>query len=247
MAWGASAVAPPTRTGELSLNIAFVLAIIRSRVQAIQAAPEVRPSAPNDEDDARLVTAALSGDRPALERLCDTLLPVIHTHVARVVLRWSSAARGRPLRQEIEDLIQEAVVALLANDGRALRAWRPGAGMGLRGFVGLVAEREVSSILRSGRRSPWSDDPTPMDAIDGPAPSTGPEEQVATREVLDQVLLRLHSTLSPLGRMLFERLFVAEESVETVCEATGMSADAVYAWRSRLRKAIAAIAKEVVG
>ena len=47
---------------------------------------------------------------------------------------------------------------------------------------------------------------------------------------------RLRETLTPLGLRLFELLYVEERSVEEVCAATTLSADAVYAWRSRLRR-----------
>jgi RNA polymerase sigma-70 factor (ECF subfamily) len=35
---------------------------------------------------------------------------------------------------------------------------------------------------------------------------------------------------------LFELLYVEEHTVEEVCAATRLSPDAVYAWRSRLRR-----------
>jgi RNA polymerase sigma-70 factor (ECF subfamily) len=44
---------------------------------------------------------------------------------------------------------------------------------------------------------------------------------------------RLRETLTPLGMHLFNLLFVEERSVEEVCTTTTLSADAVYAWRSR--------------
>src|SRR5687768_1618744 len=83
--------------------------------------------------------------------------------VARGLARRMVKARGRDLRQEVEDLTQEVFVALFADDARALRLWDPARGASLANFVGLLAEREVASILRSGRRSPWTEDPTASD------------------------------------------------------------------------------------
>ena len=57
-----------------------------------------------------------------------------------------------------------------------------------------------------------------------------------SRELLRGLLRRLEETLSPLGRQLFELIFLQERSVADVEDAMGMTSDAVYAWRSRLRR-----------
>jgi RNA polymerase sigma-70 factor (ECF subfamily) len=54
--------------------------------------------------------------------------------------------------------------------------------------------------------------------------------------MLEVLLDRLREELSPLGQSLFEMLFIHQRSVPEVCERTGMSRDAVYAWQSRLGK-----------
>ena len=46
----------------------------------------------------------------------------------------------------------------------------------------------------------------------------------------------MREALSPQGWHLFELLYMQEMEVSEVCAATGLSADAVYAWRSRLRR-----------
>ena len=57
---------------------------------------------------------------------------------------------------------------------------------------------------------------------------------------------RLRETLSPLGMHLFELLYVQDQTVEEVCGATSLSADAVYAWRSRLRRTARTLYRELV-
>lgn len=153
---------------------------------------------------------------------------------------------GRDVRQEVEDLAQEAFAALFENDGRVLRAWDPARGLGLPSFCGLIAEREASSILRSGRRSPWSADPTEADVLEKDLePTPDFEARLATREQLEMLVDRVREELSPLGLEMFERLVVQEEAVESVCAATGMKPDAVYAWKSRLGKLVRKIAREI--
>ncbi len=196
-------------------------------------------------DDEELARRALSGDAVATRRLVVAVLPIVQARIARVLVR-RRARSGRDVRQEVEDLAQEVFAALFENDGRVLRAWDPARGLSLASFCGLVAEREAASILRSGRRSPWADDPTEADAIErdlGAEPDF--EGRLATREQLELLVDRVREALSPLGLEMFERLVVQEEAVESVCRSTGMSADAVYAWRSRIGKLVRRIAREI--
>lgn len=183
------------------------------------------------------VRRALAGDEPALTRLVRRLTPIIQSRVARgLFLRRTGPAAGRNIRQEVEDLTQEIFLVLFADDGKVLRSWQPERGLTLLNFVGLVAERQTASILRNGKRSPWKEDPTLPEDFQQASPESGPEEIAASREQLKLLLHRLTEELSPLGRHLFDLLFLRELPAEEVVRRTGMSPDAVYAWRSRLRR-----------
>jgi RNA polymerase sigma factor (sigma-70 family) len=190
------------------------------------------------EETADLIRRALAGDPTALTGLVAVLTPVVQARVARTLLaRRHRLAAGRDVRQEVEDLSQEVFLAMFSRDGHVLRGWQAERGLSLESFVGLVAERQVLSFLRSGRRNPWKEDPTLADGeLEPEAPDRGPEEVAASREHLSLLLDRLHEELSPLGRRLFELLFVQDLSQAEVQSASGLSADAVYAWRSRLRR-----------
>ena len=94
-------------------------------------------------------------------------------------------------------------------------------------------------MLKSGRRTPWRDDPVAPE--DFAAKSTGEAsaaDLMLSRELGDRVYLGLRAELTPLGATLFQRLFVDESDVESVCASLNMSRDAVYAWRSRLSRRI---------
>lgn len=196
-------------------------------------------------DDEDLARRALSGDAVATRRLVAHVLPIVQARVARVLVRRRGGS-GRDVRQEVEDLAQEVFAALFENGGRVLRAWDPARGLSLASFCGLVAEREAASILRSGRRSPWAADPTDADDLEKDLPAeSGLEARLATREQLELLVDRVREALSPLGLEMFERLVVQEEAVESVCAATGMSADAVYAWKSRIGKLVRRIARDI--
>ena len=195
---------------------------------------------------AALVAAALAGERDAMDSLVAGLSRVIQARAARAALHRRSLLR-RDLGEEVRDLTQEVFAALFADGGRVLRAWDPARGMSLENFVGLVAEREVASILRSGRRAAWREDATEDAALEaGISPAASPDAQVSSRQELAALLDLLRARLSPQGLSMFQMLCVEEQSAEEVCAATGLSADAVYAWRSRLGKLVRALHAELV-
>lgn len=192
------------------------------------------------------VEAALAGDEAALTRLVRALTPIIQSRVARGLLLWRrGTAAGRDVRQEVEDLTQEIFLLLFAEDGKVLRSWQPERGLSLDNFVGLVAERQTASILRSGKRSPWKEDPTLPEDLDAAAPESDPEEITASREQFRLLLDRLTEELSPLGRHLFDLLFLRELPLEEVVRETGMRPDAVYQWRRRLRLLVGRLLAEM--
>lgn len=197
------------------------------------------------EAERKLIDRALSGDAAAARELVVSVLPIVQVRVARVLAR-RRARSARDARQEVADLTQEVFASLFENEGKILRAWDPARGLPLAGFCGLVAEREAASILRSGRRSPWTEDATPAEDLERDAGVAGDVELgVASREHLERVAERLREGLSPKGLEIFQRLVVDEEPVESVCAAMSMTADAVYAWRSRIGKLARKIAREV--
>ena len=190
-------------------------------------------------DDAILVNRALGGDDNALRVLVDMLTPIIQARVVRSLARRRDLSHSRDIRQEVEDMTQEVFGNLFAKGGRVLRTWDPERGLSLKNFVGLVAEREVASILRTGIRNPWRDDPTMDDDLqDRVGTQDGPEQQIASREALQVILDQVRIQLSPLGMRMFQLLIIEGRDTQEVCDQVGMSAEAVYAWRSRCAKLV---------
>lgn len=187
--------------------------------------------------DARLRDRAIAGDPTATRQLIGALVPVIQARVARCLAQHGRPETRRNVREEVADLTQEVLTSLFDADARVLRAWDPAKGLSLANFVGLVARRQALSLLRTRSRSPWAEEPTgdlgPL-LPDG----IGPEARVASREVLERLLTGLEAELSPLGLELFELLIVEQLDADEVVARTGMSRDAVYAWRSRLGKLV---------
>lgn len=150
---------------------------------------------------------------------------------------------GRDRRQEVSDLVQEVMVALLEHDARLLRAWDEGRGLSLENFVGLVCEREVASILRSGRRMPYRSPEEDINDYDQ-LPDTQPSVDAAlmSQDMVIAILDEARTSLSHLGLEMLERIILAQEAPEKIAHEMNMSPDAVYAWRSRLSKLLRTIA-----
>lgn len=192
-----------------------------------------------DEPHDALLERALGGEREATRALIAMITPVMQARVARVLLRRSV---GRPVRQEVEDLVQEGLVALFADDAKALRRWRVDGGMSLRGFAGMVAERRAISKLRARR---WAEEPTDPSDLASPGAAPSPEQHLALRQVLDDALTRLRAELSPRAFRLFELLWVEEQTVEAACAELSMTRDAVYQAKRRIKKLADEIAADL--
>jgi RNA polymerase sigma-70 factor (ECF subfamily) len=146
----------------------------------------------------------------------------------------------------MRDMTQEVFIALLENDGRVLRSWDDEKGLSFENFVGLVAERQVYSILRTGKRSPWTEDPTEADELAVHAGESASEEtQAWSRELVHAVLERLRLELSPRMLRIFYALWVDGIGVPEICAELGMQPDAVYTARSRIAKRAKQIANDL--
>ena len=190
----------------------------------------------------------LSNSRQSLGRLFEKLIPVIRESAKTMLYRHRWQASGRNVQQELEDVIQDTAMSLLNDNGRVLRGWDPDLGLSLAGYVRLVAERQVITMLRSGKRNPWKESPSLGAALEQATRPGGHcltaanllssahdiEGQYASKEILTLLNSRFERQLSRLGQEIFVRLYIDENTVDEICEELGMSSDAVYAWKSRL-------------
>ncbi|MCA9544073.1 MAG: sigma-70 family RNA polymerase sigma factor [Myxococcales bacterium] len=202
--------------------------------------------APADVFTPTYVERALGGDRSAQRHLFHALLPHVQKKVNAVLVRRASAGGRRPVRQEVLDLTQDVFVALFEHDGRALRAWHPDKGASLPTWVGRVAEKRIISTLRTAKRNPWTETPTEAEAFERVVPALpSAHAKVASRQQLERVLDALRADLSEQAFALFVALFVEQQEVDAICAAHGMTANAVYIWRTRLKKAAKAALEAV--
>lgn len=202
---------------------------------------------PNQQDLHLLIEQAVAGEPVAVRALVDRLSPVIAKRVAATL--WRAGNRRHPgvsVSQDAGDMLQDVFLALFQNQGKALRAWDPERGMSLDSFVGLLAQHQVISILRSGKTAPWREDLTEDETLDRiGAPTATPEAVVSSQEDLRTLLERVRATLSPRGLELFQRMIVDEEPLAELEIATGMTRDALYQWKSRLHRTVRSLAAEI--
>jgi len=189
-----------------------------------------------------LVDRVLAGDARASAELVDRLLPTVQIRVARALRKHGPGRRDT--RQELQDLVQEVFARIFADDAKVLRAF-DAERAALTTFIGVVASREVYGILRTAKRNPYTEEATEGIADDVSAPPRDvPETRAADRERLRLLLTRFRERLSPLGYRVFELLWVHQRSVDEACAELEMSRDALYAWRSRIRKLARELAEE---
>ncbi|HJK90336.1 MAG TPA: sigma-70 family RNA polymerase sigma factor [Polyangiaceae bacterium LLY-WYZ-15_(1-7)] len=193
---------------------------------------------PGSSPGRETIDAALAGDAAAMRALVDALTPVIQATVARALL--PAARSGRGIRADVEDLTQEVFERLLENGGRTLASWDPARGRTLRGFVRLVAQRHVATVLRSRRRSPYAEEPVAPQVLE--LPSARAERLVTARSTMRAIHAGLRERLSPKGLRVYELLLCRGLPADEVAAELGMSRGAVYMWRTRIRQAAQEIA-----
>jgi RNA polymerase sigma factor (sigma-70 family) len=179
-----------------------------------------------------LVRRAIGGDTPALAMLARRLMPVIRSRVRRALSR----AGARMCRREIDDLVHDVWVELLAEGGRRLRSYDPRRGVSLAGWVAILADREIRSALRRASAEkrggaattvPWREELV-CDAAD-------PESTVIAEALATRLRAALEGTLAMSGRRVLELSFGADLPSSEVARRMGVSVQVVYNWQHRIR------------
>jgi RNA polymerase sigma-70 factor (ECF subfamily) len=140
-------------------------------------------------------------------------------------------------RWDVEDITQQVLSLLYANDQRALDSFRPELGVPFASYVGLIAQRAAISTLRKRQHFPRAErafDPLLLDRCAAEGPNL--EDDLAERGYNSECVRRLESTLSARGRSVLRALYRDGLSVEDASVELGMSMDALYTWRHRIRE-----------
>lgn len=157
---------------------------------------------PEQEHELTLLMAAgQQGDRAAYEALMCELQVVVSLYVRR---RVGTASWG-------EDVVQDVLISI----HRSRHTWNP-----LRPFApwfyAVMQSRLVDAIRRQRRTARWQD---AVDAADPHRRSESPEAAAIARVDLAQALQQL----SPVQRLVIDRLKLRERTVKHVAAETGLS------------------------
>ncbi|MBL4684530.1 MAG: sigma-70 family RNA polymerase sigma factor [Nannocystaceae bacterium] len=186
------------------------------------------------------IAAALEGRGGGPDGLARTLLPLTIELAGRELYPWGSFYRRQPAELR-NDVAQDVLLRLFANDGRVLLTWDPQLGLSLRSFVKRVIRYHVLQLFRTERGNPWRNEPTPVERLEQ-LDLEGPEllHQLWLWQVRDQLLERESSR----SRDLYRALFVEQQSAEEVAREHDMTCDAVYQWRARFKQRAAKVLRQ---
>ncbi|MBC8068033.1 MAG: sigma-70 family RNA polymerase sigma factor [Deltaproteobacteria bacterium] len=181
------------------------------------------------------IRRAFTGDPELKHALAEAVIDIVHREVAATLMPMAVGC-GRDPRQDVDDLTQSVLVSLFEHGGHILRGWDPARGMGLAGFVALVARRRVLRVMTGFRGNLWSVTPMACELLDR-CPELQRDELADVEHALelDATLARLEGWLGARGRRLFRAIYVEQREVREVCIAESMTADAVHAWAARVR------------
>ncbi|MGB1277068.1 MAG: sigma-70 family RNA polymerase sigma factor, partial [Nannocystaceae bacterium] len=151
------------------------------------------------------VQRAANGDRRLRKYLFRQLVPIIRDAASWQLGRLRIPKIG-DTRIEQDDVITEVAAKLLEHDARVLRRWDPARGKTLKGFIRMVTQRHVLTLIyRANRRAFPVSEFTDIDEKLAARPSEpdqlqDPEKVQLLREVGDHLL----ASVSPRDRQMFE-------------------------------------------
>lgn len=200
----------------------------------------------SDDEVRDLLASALSGNRTSTRTLVQGMAPIVQIRVFRSLVRRSGQARGRSLRADVEDLVQEVFESFFEKQGKALRAWDPRRGLSFPTYISFLAEREVGMVMRRRRRNPWTEEPVPEAKLDAEVGGHSEDsERVEARQLLSVLAERLRERLSPQGRVYFQRLYLEQKSIQEVAKEQGTTPGALYTWRNRMHRLLREVEEEL--
>jgi len=197
-----------------------------------------RPYSKSPSTDQQLLTAVLVGDKTAWAEFQCRFEPLLRMCVRRVLRRYTVKSS----RDDIEDLVHESWVQLLADDYRRLRRFDSSRGVRLSSWLGLVATNTTIDRLRRRRDEAYLEDMASPEnlVINHSSPHTLLErrqQRMMAQRALDQ--------LQETDRVFLMACYDEERPPAQLAEEMGVSVNTIYTRRFRIRaklvKALASV------
>ncbi|MCA9691495.1 MAG: sigma-70 family RNA polymerase sigma factor [Myxococcales bacterium] len=182
------------------------------------------------------IERAVGGDSGLLNELFNDLLAPIHATTART-LRQSWKASRLPVRVDLLEALDEVMVHLLEQDGRALRRWDPARGR-LDSYVTAIVRNRVKTHVdreyrgaREHAREREREREDEASVFDRAAPHA--EEELIRGVEIASLLKRLEDKLSPENFAIARMRFLEGNSAAEIGRTFGLAEEAV---RTRIRR-----------
>ena len=185
------------------------------------------------ELDPPTIQRALGGDRAAFTELYRHYRGVVRGAVAARVRVWPSVT------SQLEDILGEVWVQMLADDRRALRLYDPQRGE-LGYFIRLLAASRASTAIR--RRLRHATQLAPVD----PDATEEVERAMLQRDFLEVLWAQARPLIKDVDEELFVRVMVLGREAKEVARELGLGQDAAYQRIARLRSKLLRLAAKLL-
>lgn len=186
----------------------------------------------------RIVAAPGGNGGGGSKDLPKRLIRIVQPVVAGYLYRYRAALGGRDPRAELEDVLQDVLLALFKNNQAKLATWDEERGTP-ETFLRQVAAAITLSHLRKRREElSSSSDPPVLEGSDD-------EARVLSADELRYLKDRLEEELTELEKMVFDLRYLEELPAREVAVALGTTPAAIDSMRHRIGKKLGAILVEL--
>jgi len=185
------------------------------------------------ELDPPTIQRALEGDRAAFTELYRHYRGVVRGAVAARVRAWPSVT------SQLEDILGDVWVQMLADDRRALRLYDPRRGP-LGYFIRLLAASRASTVIRARVRQQAQLVPDTTDTTEEI------ERAMLQRDFLEALWAEARPLLKDVDEELFVAVMVMGREAKEVAPELGLSQDAAYQRIARLRRKLLRLAARLL-
>ncbi len=178
--------------------------------------------------EVQLLDRLFTHEERAWREFCRRYDRLIWRCITKVTTRFGNVLSP----EDVREVYANFLLALMANDKRKLRMFKPEKGNRLGTWIGLLAINSAWDYLRSVARQP-AGDPLSV-AEDRPSVAPDPFEQAAQREDCYKVEKML-GTFSRRDRTFVTLYFVDGRSPEEIADEMGISVKTVYSKKHKIR------------
>lgn len=197
-------------------------------------------------DAERSITDALpgliSGQPGATARFLREAMPLLRAEARRTLWRRCEALCWN-VQQEVDDLVQDVLLALWAEELRPLHRFRADGGRSLEAYLRRFARMRIQDRLRLRRHLFWEratqgarlERAANLRENEAPVPAPMPEATLVQRDLLRRALAQV-AGWGESERQLVAVLFAEEAAVQEVAAEMGVPVGALYQRKHRLGK-----------